>query len=93
MSWTQVADAAGLAALLAGALLCLAGAIGLLRFRDLLSRMHASTKPQVLGVLLVELGLGLRLRSPLHGTCGDPFAARWLAPLIAAPVEDRGRTG
>lgn len=65
MSWTEVADAVGLAALFAGSLLCLAGAIGLLRFRDLLSRMHASTKPQVLGVLLVVLGLGLRLRSPL----------------------------
>ncbi|TGD95131.1 hypothetical protein [Methylobacterium nonmethylotrophicum] len=25
----------------------------------------------------------LRLRPPLHGTCGDPFAARWLAPLLA----------
>ena len=24
----------------------------------------------------------LRLRPPLHGTCGDPFAARWLAPLL-----------
>ncbi|WP_288580392.1 hypothetical protein [uncultured Methylobacterium sp.] len=27
----------------------------------------------------------LRLRPPLHGTCGDPFAARWLAPVFAAP--------
>lgn len=27
----------------------------------------------------------LRLRPPLHGTCGDPFAARWLAPVLAAP--------
>lgn len=65
MSWTGVADVAGTACLFAGALLCLAAAIGLLRFRDLLSRMHAATKPQVLGVLLVVLGLGLRLRSPL----------------------------
>lgn len=24
----------------------------------------------------------LRLRPSLHGTCGDPFAARWLAPLM-----------
>ncbi|HET7305094.1 MAG TPA: monovalent cation/H(+) antiporter subunit G [Segeticoccus sp.] len=65
MSWTDVADGIGTALLFAGALLCLAAAIGLLRFRDLLSRMHASTKPQVLGVLLVVVGLGLRLRSPL----------------------------
>jgi multicomponent Na+:H+ antiporter subunit G len=65
MSWTAVADGVGAAALVAGALLCLAAAIGLIRFRDILSRMHAATKPQVLGVLLVLLGLGLRLRSPL----------------------------
>lgn len=24
----------------------------------------------------------LRLRPPLRGTCADPFAARWLAPLL-----------
>lgn len=35
----------------------------------------------------------LRLRPPLHGTCGDPFAARWLAPLMAAPELNSGRTG
>ncbi|GJD48954.1 hypothetical protein OPKNFCMD_1680 [Methylobacterium crusticola] len=26
----------------------------------------------------------LRLRPPLRGTCGDPFAARWLAPALGA---------
>ncbi len=66
MSWTDVADGAAAVALVAGAVLCLAAAVGLLRFRDLLSRMHAATKPQVLGVLLVLLGVGLRLRSPLE---------------------------
>lgn len=65
MSWSTVADAVGTGLLFAGALLCLTAAIGLLRFRDLLSRMHAATKPQVLGVLLVLLGLGLHLRSPV----------------------------
>ena len=66
MTWTVVADVAAGAALVTGALLCLAAAVGLLRFRDLLSRMHAATKPQVLGVLLVLVGVGLRLRSPLE---------------------------
>lgn len=65
MNWVAIADIAGTVLLFAGALLCLAAAIGLLRFRDLLSRMHAATKPQALGVLLVLLGLGLRLHSPL----------------------------
>ncbi|MFJ6164539.1 monovalent cation/H(+) antiporter subunit G [Micromonospora orduensis] len=58
-----VADWLGGACLLAGALLGLAAAIGVLRFPDALSRMHAATKPQVLGVLLLLLGIALRLRS------------------------------
>ncbi|GAA5160043.1 monovalent cation/H(+) antiporter subunit G [Ornithinimicrobium tianjinense] len=65
MSWTDVADLLGLVCLFLGALLCLAASIGLLRFPDLLTRMHAGTKPQVLGVLLVILGVGLRTRSGL----------------------------
>jgi len=60
-----VADVVGLILLFLGALLCLAAAVGLLRFPDLLTRMHAGTKPQVLGVLLILLGVGLRLRSGL----------------------------
>lgn len=51
--------------LLAGSLLCLFAAIGLVRFPDLLSRMHAATKPQVLGLVLVMVGVGLGLRSGL----------------------------
>ena len=63
MSWTTVADVAGLVCLLLGAALCLVAGIGLLRFPDLLTRMHAGTKPQILGVVLVMLGVGLRTRS------------------------------
>ncbi|GGM26526.1 MULTISPECIES: monovalent cation/H(+) antiporter subunit G [Micromonospora] len=59
-----VADWAGGLCLVAGGLLALAAGIGLLRFPDVLDRMHAATKPQVLGVLLVLLGLALRLRTP-----------------------------
>lgn len=58
-----VLDTAAMVCLVLGAVLSLAAAIGLLRFGDLLTRMHAGTKPQVLGVLLTLLGVGLRLRS------------------------------
>ncbi|MBX7268376.1 monovalent cation/H(+) antiporter subunit G [Micromonospora sp. Llam7] len=64
MSPGAVADWLAAVCLVAGALLSLAAAIGVLRFPDTLSRMHAATKPQVLGVLLLLLGVGLRLRSP-----------------------------
>lgn len=49
--------------LLCGSILCFCAAAGLLRFPDLLSRMHAATKPQVLGIVLVMLGVGAGLRS------------------------------
>ena len=62
---TAVLDALSLVCLTGSALLSLAAAVGLLRFPDLLSRMHAGTKPQVLGVMLALLGVGLRLRSGL----------------------------
>ncbi|MEU5945678.1 monovalent cation/H(+) antiporter subunit G [Micromonospora sp. NPDC047465] len=59
-----VADWLGAGCLVAGALLSLAAGIGVLRFPATLDRMHAATKPQVLGVLLLLLGVALRLRAP-----------------------------
>lgn len=64
MTVTTVLDVAAGLLLLAGAVLSLIAAIGLLRFPDLLTRMHSATKPQVLGLLLVVVGLALRLREP-----------------------------
>lgn len=46
---------------LAGSALALTAAIGVLRFPDTLTRMHAATKPQVLGLLLVLSGAAIRL--------------------------------
>jgi multicomponent Na+:H+ antiporter subunit G len=62
MTWVQVADVAAAVLLLGGCALSLAAAIGVVRLPDVLSRMHAVTKPQVLGLLLVVAGLTLRLR-------------------------------
>ncbi|PZF99436.1 monovalent cation/H(+) antiporter subunit G [Micromonospora deserti] len=59
-----IADWLGAACLVGGALLSLAAGIGVLRFPDVLARMHAGTKPQVLGVLLLLVGVALRLRTP-----------------------------
>lgn len=49
------------ACLILGSLLALIAGIGLVRFPDVLTRMHAATKPQSLGILLVLLGLALRV--------------------------------
>ncbi|CAL9464735.1 Na(+)_H(+) antiporter subunit G [Nocardiopsis dassonvillei] len=56
-----VLDWIAIVCLLSGALLSAVAAVGLVRFPDLLSRMHAAAKPQVLGMLLVLVGIGLRL--------------------------------
>ena len=56
-------DATALVLILLGALLCLTAAIGLLRFRDVPTRLHAATKPQVLGLILICLAIALSLRS------------------------------
>lgn len=42
--------------ILSGALLCLSAAIGIHRFHDTLSTVHAVTKPQTTGLVLTILG-------------------------------------
>ena len=78
-----VADVLAAACLVTGALLTLIAAIGVLRFPDVLTRMHSATKPQVLGLLVVLLGLGLRLRDP--ATTGL-LALVALFQLATAPI-------
>lgn len=63
MSFEEWIDLAVLVLVLLGALLCLTAAIGLLRFRDVPTRLHAATKPQVLGLLLICVAIALSLRS------------------------------
>ncbi|MEL5991111.1 monovalent cation/H(+) antiporter subunit G [Microbacterium phosphatis] len=59
----EILDTASLVLVLLGALLCITAAIGLLRFRDVPQRLHAATKPQVLGLLLIAIAVALSLRS------------------------------
>ncbi|WP_017569448.1 monovalent cation/H(+) antiporter subunit G [Nocardiopsis halotolerans] len=56
-----VLDWAAMLCLLSGAALSLVAGVGLIRFPDLLSRLHTTAKPQVLGLLLVLVGIGIRL--------------------------------
>lgn len=59
--WETVRDALAAVCLIGGASLALIAAIGIVRFDSLFSRMHAATKPQVLGLLLILVGIGLRV--------------------------------
>jgi multicomponent Na+:H+ antiporter subunit G len=71
----SVADVVAMACLLLGAFLCLTAGLGLLRFPDVLSRMHAGTKPQAVGVLLIMVGGAIRLTGS---------SVVWMLLLVAA---------
>jgi multicomponent Na+:H+ antiporter subunit G len=58
-----VLDAVGTVSIVLGVVLTLVASVGLLSLPDVLSRMHAATKPQVVGLLLVVLGGALHLRT------------------------------
>lgn len=59
LTWENIADYGGAVLLLIGVFFTLVAAIGLVRFRDVYSRMHAGTKPQFLGLMFVLTGIGL----------------------------------
>jgi multicomponent Na+:H+ antiporter subunit G len=63
MSAGDVLDLVGAFLVLLGCFLCFAAALGLIRFPDVVSRMHAATKPQTLGLILLAAGVELSLRS------------------------------
>jgi multicomponent Na+:H+ antiporter subunit G len=69
--------------ILGGSTLALTAAIGVVRFPDTLSRMHAATKPQVLGLLLVLAGAAIRLRGNVDV---GMVILTGLFTLITAPV-------
>ena len=70
-----VLDLFSVAAISAGVFFFLAGTVGLLRFPDALSRLHALTKADNLGLGLIVLGLLPRAESP--------FAALMLVAIWA----------
>ena len=71
------------ALLICGASLATVAAIGIVRFPDVLSRMHAATKPQTVGLLLILTGLALRLRDLSDITI---IVLIGLFQLLTAPV-------
>jgi multicomponent Na+:H+ antiporter subunit G len=81
---TIAADLVTIIAVTAGAVFFLAGAIGLLRFPDTLSRLHALSKADNLGLGLIVLGLLPQANSVFAGL---KLIFIWmLAQLSAATV-------
>lgn len=68
--------------LLTGAVFCVLGAWGLVRFPDVPSRLQAATKPQTVGLVSILLGSAVQL-APRHAV-GLLLVA--LLQLVTAPV-------
>lgn len=59
----NIMDVAALVCVVLAALLSVAAGIGLMRFPDALTRLHAATKPQIFGLLLTITAVALDQRS------------------------------
>ena len=77
---SSLIDVLALAAIAAGSFFFLAGTVGLLRFPDTLTRLHALTKADNLGLGLVVLGLLLQVDSVLAGL---KLVCIWLLVLLS----------
>lgn len=92
----MVRDIFTIVAVTAGAFFFLAGTVGLLRFPDTLSRLHALTKADNLGLGLVVLGLLPRMEGLLGGLkliavwLLVQFAGATVAQLIACAARRDG---
>lgn len=79
----MVIDVISAILILTGSVIALTAAIGVVRFSDTLTRMHASTKPQTFGLLLVLSGTLVRMQG--HADSGM-LVLTGLFALITAPV-------
>lgn len=68
---------------LTGSLMAFTASIGILRFPDTLTRMHAATKPQTLGLLLVLIAAMIRLWGTIDF---GMLVLSGIFALITAPV-------
>lgn len=76
-------DILSLASIVAGCAFFLAGTVGLLRFPDALTRLHALTKADNLGLGLIVLGLLPRAFGMMSGI---KMVVVWLLVLLASAV-------
>lgn len=96
MSVATVADVVAAVCFLGASLLALVAGIGVTRFPDLLARMHAATKPQVLGLALMIVGLAVHLRDPrVLGALALVLVFQMLTAPVSAHMVGRAgyRTG
>lgn len=86
----EVVEAASAVLMLAGGVFCLLAAVGVLRFPDVVCRLHAAAKAQSLGLLLVLLGAAAHVPAKY----GVALLLVALFQLVTVPVTGQvvGRT-
>ncbi|MCY7287065.1 MAG: monovalent cation/H(+) antiporter subunit G [Cryobacterium sp.] len=62
----ELRDVISAVLVLSGAVMCLAAGVGIIRFPDVLSRLHAATKPQIFGLMAITADVALN--NPTIGT-------------------------
>lgn len=94
MTWGDVATGCGLVALSAGTVFTAIAAAGIVRFRTLLQRQHAATKPQMLGFLLIMVGVMLIQRTAMWTGFGLlAIALQMLTAPLGAHILARAALG
>ncbi len=78
---TLLLDAFSIVAIVAGAFFYLAGTVGLLRLPDAYTRLHALTKADNLGLVLVIIGLLPQVASVLMGL---KLVLVWLLVMLSS---------
>lgn len=69
--------------MISGSLLALTASLGLIRLASTRARMHATTKPATLGVLLCGVGAALQMSSPSDVT---KIVVIVVLQLVTAPI-------
>lgn len=86
----QLGDGLAVALVLVAGLMSLAAGIGLMRFPDTLTRLHAGAKPQVLGVIAICTAIVLRMPSfPILALASLVVLFQMLTQPIAAHMVGR----
>lgn len=80
---TVLIDATAAVCLLLGAFFSFSAGVGVVRFDNLLARVHVVAKPQVLGMLLLMAGVALRLQDQRSATM---LVLVVLFQLLTSPV-------
>ncbi|MFC4223767.1 monovalent cation/H(+) antiporter subunit G [Lysinibacter cavernae] len=90
--WESIRDVLSVILLIFGSFLSVAAGIGILRFPDVLSRLHAGTKPQILGLTSIMFAVVLQNMSwPTASGVAVVLVIQYLTQPISAHLV--GRSG